>query len=69
MPTITKKIDPICPFNNMPCRRQTCAIFDEHWKVCSLHRDSISGTVRTSVCDAAVEVIRAYRLVEGDDRK
>lgn len=59
----------ICPISGMPCRGEECAVFDDHWHCCSLHRESLSGTVRASVCDAAVEVIKAYDFAKGDDRK
>ena len=68
MPTTTKKTE-LCPFSNLLCRDSLCAIYDDHWRRCSLHRDSLSGSIRTSVADAAVEIIKAYKLAEGDDRK
>lgn len=60
MSRVTESATPQCPFNNLPCKRIACAIYDDHWRVCSLHRDSREGSMRVAIQDSFVAIHDAY---------
>ena len=56
----------LCPLAGFAeCRGERCALWDDDWTLCSLSSGSRYSSIRTAVCDAAVEVMGEYRR-EGD---
>ncbi len=63
-PKVEKR--PLCPLAGFAeCRAEQCMLWDDDWRVCSLHNGSLYSMVRAAATDAAVEVIGEYRG-EGD---
>ena len=48
----------LCPLAGFAeCRGERCALWDDDWMLCSLSSGSRYSSIRTEVCDAAVEVM------------
>lgn len=51
---------PLCPLAGFAeCRGERCALWDDDWALCSLSSGNRYSSIRTAVCDAAVEMIAA----------
>jgi len=54
----TRSLCPLAGFAE--CRGEQCALWDDHWTVCSLSSGSRYSGIRAAACDAAVEVMGEY---------
>lgn len=51
----------LCPLNGFkPCVMDACMLWDDDWMICGLNPGSMYSSVRSAVCDAAVEVATHY---------
>lgn len=54
----------LCPLAGFAqCRGERCALWDDHWALCSLSSGSRYSGIRAAACDAAVEVMGATSQV------
>lgn len=53
---------PVCPLAGfgLSCIEERCALWDDHWALCSLSSGSRYSGIRAAVCDAAVEIVKHY---------
>ena len=66
MKQVKRETRSLCPLAGFAeCRGERCALWDDDWTLCSLSSGSRYSSIRTAVCDAAVEVMGEYRG-EGD---
>lgn len=61
---------PVCPFMRLSrCLGARCELYNEDARGCALGPLSLQLLLRTALTDAAVEILREYRLREVDDGK
>ena len=67
MPTTIKRTEEVtgpCPFRTEgQCSRKGCALWNDDLDTCGLSAVSLQLLMKTAVCDAAAEIMRAV----GDD--
>lgn len=62
MKQVKRETRSLCPLAGFAeCRGEWCALWDDDWMLCSLSSGSRYSSIRTAVCDAAVEVMGSAR--------
>lgn len=58
MKQVKREARGLCPLAGFAqCRGERCALWDDHWALCSLSSGSRYSGIRAAACDAAVEVM------------
>lgn len=61
MKQVKREARELCPLAGFAeCRGERCALWDDHWALCSLSSGSRYSGIRAAACDAAVEVMGVY---------
>lgn len=58
MKQVKREAQGLCPLAGFAqCRGERCALWDDHWALCSLSSGSRYSGIRAAACDAAVEIM------------